>query len=280
MEEKRIFGCINYPAGGSGFFSNFFSVLSMIITCHYRNLIPHVNLKRTAFSEGYDLKTGALADAENPWNWWFEQTIPSENDNIIQIAFDTHSNFSHTERVWKRPDIPFSRIIADKYIKIKSNILNWVDEYNNIHFKNHVVLGVMARGSEMNTIHPQYGNQTINTWIESTKAILLEHPEIDKIFLVTENSDYVITYLDKFPDTLYLKDVYRINSENLASAIKSPTFYCVASLRKNHSRLLGEECLTQALLLSKCDYLLVKQCGTSSAAIFYSNDNLKNVYYV
>ena len=131
----------------------------------------------------------------------------------------------------------------------------------------------------MNTWHPEYGNQSIDTWISSTRFVLEKHPEISLIFLVTEDSNYIPIYLNEFPNTLYLKNVFRRTTESLEFMIRYPLWSCIVQPRENHCRILGEECLVQAQLLSKCDYLLVKQCGTSSAAILFAEENLKEVYY-
>ena len=273
------FGYISCPSAGGGFFSNYFSVLSTMITCHSLNLIPYVNLNKTAFATGFTQDKGAPENADNPWDWWFTQDTPTDDDHIVHVEYTPTINFSHGLKVWKRKDIPHARMVVDKYIHIKPHILMAVNDYYNKYLKDHIVLGVMARGSEMNPIHPQYGNQTIETWIKSTKKILKKHPEIDVIFLVTEDANYIPIFLKEFPDTLYLNDVFRRTTETIEEMVKFSLFYCTANVRPDHSRVLGEECLLQALLLSKCNYLLVKQCGTSSAAILYANDNLKNVIY-
>jgi hypothetical protein len=276
--NKKRFGYIDFPNIGGGFFANFFSAVSNIVTCHQHGLIPYVNSSKTAFAEGFTVTDGAPLNSDNPWDWWFDQETPTDNDIIVPINFDPTINFSHEHRVWQRPDIPYVKTIVDKYIHIKKEILEKVDEYKVKNFDNHVVLGIMARGAEMNAIHPQYGNQTIETWVQGTKDILNKHPEIDVIFMVTEDSNYIPIFLNEFPDTIYLKGVFRKTDETLEDMIRFSLFYCIANTRENHSKILGEECLTQALLLSKCDYLLVKQCGTSSAAIFYG-DKIKDVFY-
>lgn len=279
--KKQKFGYITLlesNKGGAGFFANYFFVLSSIMTSHRINLKPYVNLNNSAFVENYNPYTDSLPkNAENTWNWWFDQELPSEEDNLISVGA---SSFSQSEKFWKRNDIPYARSIADKYIHIKQHILKQIDVYYNEQLKNHIVLGVMARGCEMNRVHPEYGNQTIETWINSTKNILAKHSEIDLIFLVTEDSNYIITYLNEFPNAVYLKKVFRRTTETLDYINKFILWPCIANSRENHCRLLGEECLIQALLLSKCDYLLGKQCGTLSGAIFYANENLKDVFYV
>ena len=77
-----------------------------------------------------------------------------------------------------------------------------------------------------------------------------------------------------------MKDVYRRTDESIEDIVAFSLLYCLVTPRENHKRLLGEECLIQAKLLSKSDYLLVKQCGTASAAIFFAENNLKNVFYI
>jgi hypothetical protein len=275
---NKRFGYIDFPGTGGGFYSNFFSAVSNIITCHQQGLVPYVNSNKTAFVEGFTVDGGAPLNAENPWDWWFDQETPANDDVTIPIDFNPTINFSHEQRVWQRHDVPFVKEILNKYIHIKKDILEKVNDYKTKNFDGHVVLGVMARGSEMNDIHPQYGNQTIETWVEETKNILNKHPEIDVIFLVTEDSNYIPIFLNDFPGTLYLNDVFRKTNEKLEDMIRFSLFYCIANTRKDHSKILGEECLVQGLLLSKCDYLLIKQCGTSSAAIVYG-DNIKDVYY-
>lgn len=287
--NKKI-GYITTPNVGGGFFTNYFYMLGFIRDADEMNLKPYVNLNNTAFIEDFNPydKNGHLyseetyrnylpKDPPNTWEWWFEQEALKNDDIIINIP--NNYSFNQNTKLWKRPDIPYFRKIADKYIHIRQHILNQIDEYYDLFLKNHIILGVMARGCEMNLTHPEYGNQTIETYIQGTTNILKDHPEIDLIFLVTEDSNYIPIFLNKFPNTQYLKNVFRRTTETIEYMNQYKFWPNLNSSRKNHRRLLGEECLVQALLLSKCDYLLVKQCGTSSAAIFYSNENLKDVIY-
>jgi len=40
----------------------------------------------------------------------------------------------------------------------------------------------MARGTELNYIHPQYGNQNANTYMGGVKDTIKKHPDIDVVF--------------------------------------------------------------------------------------------------
>lgn len=267
---------------GSGFFGNFLTILSNIIGYEHTNEYPYVNINKSVWANGYDPRydSSPPENADNPWDWWFDQPIPGENDRIIEYPFVGNTYFQAGTRVWGRPDVPNARLVANKYIKIKQHILDRVEDFYNKNLKGEVVLGVMARGAEMGICHPEYGNQNIMDWISNTKNILSEHPEITKIFLVTEESSYVEEFLKEFDNVVYMDDVYRRTTESLEEIVNFSLLYCLVTPREDHKRLLGEECLIQAKLLSKSDYLLVKQCGTSSAAIFFADNNLKNVYYI
>jgi len=263
----------------SGFYSNYFFVLSMIIDSDFKNLTPYVNLNNTAFVENYNpYKEDLPKNTENTWDWWFDQEIPTNTDVVVNILHSTR-NFPQTKKIWGLKNLQKIKEINNKYIKIKQHILDEIDLYYKKNLKDKVVLGVMARGGEMNKIHPEYGDQTIETWIESTKKVLKEHPEINLIFLVTEDSNYIPIYINEFPNTKYLENVFRRTNEDINYMIEYPLWSCIAKPRENHCKRLGEECLIQAKLLSMCDYLLVKQCGTSSAAILFADDNLKDVIY-
>jgi len=279
MKDKQDIGRITLPTHGGGFFSNFFLVLDHMMTCYHTNLKPYVDLSNSAFLEGYNPYTDTLpANTDNVWDWWFEQEQPTDEDNVIDVQYSPR-NFGQDKVMWKRDNMPFARAVGDLNIHIRPHILKQAEEHYNNLLKDRVSLGVMARGCEFSTYHRPFGNQTIETWISYTENILKLHPEINTIFFVTEDSHYIPIYLQKFPDAIYLKDVFRRTTESLSYMVSCPLWPVLTQPRENHCRILGEECLVQALLLGRCDYLLCKQCGTSSGAIYYATDNLKDVYY-
>jgi len=271
---KKNFGLINIASGG--FFSNFFVSLSTAIEADKNNLIPYVELNNTVFSQF------SHEDNVNTWNWWFDQEEPSSEDSIINVSKNIESflNFPAPfgDITWNRKDICDSRLFFNNHFKIKEHILKMTHQYYDSFFKNKVILGVMARGTEFNNIHPQYGDQNVYTYVDEVKKVLLEHSEIDNIFLVTEDSDYIKVFDDIFDNLLYM-NVFRRTTQTLEYCKRNWLWPYENSSRENHTRILGDECLYQALLLGKCDYLVCKRNSMAGAAVFF-NDNLKNVYYV
>ena len=276
----KTFGHVKFLTQGGGFFSNFCSVMSMVIDCHNRGIQPYVDLRRTSFVEGYNPYFDEVpVNPDNPWDWWFDQEQPSSEDTLVEVEFAPTKNFAHDVHVWKREDIPFARMVFDKYLHIKPHIIDRANKYYNESLKGYVVLGVMARGGEFNTYHPEFGKHNINSWIDGISKMVKRYPDINKVFLVTEDNTYIQPICDAYPNTVYL-DVFRRTKESLSFMINTPLWPSMNSPRPDHCRLLGEECLIQALLLGMCDYMCVKQCGTANGAVFLANENLKDVYYL
>jgi len=269
---NRNFGLINISSGG--FFPNFFVSLSTAMDVEKNNLIPYIELNNTVFANYNDVKN------INTYNWWFEQQIPNDFDSKVNFNQNNDNFYKFPapfgNNKWNRKDIEESKNFFYKYFKIKEHILLQVNSYYDIYLKDKINVGVMARGTEFNTIHPQYGNHSVYTYIDSVKKILLEY-KIDNIFLVTEDGDFLTSFKNEFNNLLYM-DVFRRTTQSLQYC-KSNWKWCYENNRPNHTKILGDECMIQSLLLGKCDYLICKYNSFSAGAILF-NDNLKNVYYV
>jgi hypothetical protein len=275
--EKAL---IKLPNWGSGFFSNYFCVISMLYEVDELGYEPYIDLSNTAFVEGYNPYKDKCPpkNLKNPWEFWFHQNPIQNTTNLIKINY-SNNRFNVNRKIWGVDEIVHARHLKDKYIKIHNHILDSVQSYYKQNFENKVVLGVMARGTEMNKIHPEYGNQSIQDYINQTKKVLAKEKNIDVIFVVSEDLTYIKEFEKHFSNVFYVKNVFRRTNETLDYTVKYPLWPCLDESRENHCKLLGDEMLMQALLLGKCDYLIAKVCGTASAAIFFS-EKIKKVYYV
>ncbi len=272
-------GHVILPGYGYGFFSNYFRVLTYLVRAEQLGLNPWVDWRNTAFVEDYNpfkQKAPPLNDVPNPWDWWFDQEPLLAGDRLIEFECDC-GVLNHEIRFWKREGMESYKRAADKYAKIKGSLLKRVDDIYARDFSG-TVLGIMARGCELNAGHPERGNQTFETWVNKARQVLDKY-KIDKIFVVTEDGQYLPRFEKELPNVFYLPDVFRRTNETLEYMIKYNLWPCLDTKRPNQCRLLGEETIIQTLLLSKCDYLIVKQCGVSSGAIFWAKENLKNVFY-
>lgn len=266
---------IKFTDHGSGFFSNFFSVLGMMIRSEQLKLNPYVDLSNTAFVPGYNpysLNNG-LVNWCNPWDWWFVQDGLHESDHVQEIDYSCAKLVMQNTQFYWGPHAHSIYHVYDKFIRIQRSILDEVDDHYNHHFSGKRVLGVMARGAEMVAHHPEYGDHNLERWIREASSAF-KKGSFDCVFLVTEESSYVEEFFNFFGKDLITLDVFRRTSETDDYITQYPLWPCLSDVRENHERRLGEESLVQALLLSKCAALVGKQCGTVSAAMFFSRGKL------
>jgi hypothetical protein len=271
---------IKLPGHGSGFFSNYFSALSMVEEAHLRGLIPYVDFTNTAFVSGYNpyKESKPPDEVENPWEWWFIQAPLDKKNPSIKIEEKFSYNLDQTKNFFNYNKLKYYQEIASKYFYIRPNIIEESEAFYKKKINGHITLGVMARGSEMNKVHPLYGEHGVDRWINEVRKITNKHREIDQIFLVTEESEYVNQFKAEFKNLIFLDHVFRRTTEKLDYMVQHPLWPCLYTARERHTEKLGRESLVQAILLSKCDYLIGKQCGTTSAAIFFSK-GFKKFYF-
>ena len=279
---------------GSGFFSNYRIVLEKLINFHETNhegLIPYINWANTTFVDGFDpiIEYGNIVggdmkidDTNNPFDLWFEQNNPYKNGtdigNIIVSSIDRTMIIDHKKHYFDEPEVLKKQQTIDRlYIKPKQYILDKVDEIYEKEFKGHVVLGVMARGSEYNYWHGDiYGSFGVEPYIEHIKKILNENPEITKLFIASDETDYINAIHDSFPNSYFIPDVFRRTDETMEYINRVPCWMNVSKKRKNHCKLLGEETIIQTKLLSKCNYLTGRMSGIIAGAVLW-NENIKNI---
>lgn len=279
---------------GSGFFSNYRIVLEKLI--HYDNILngitPYVNWANTTFVEGFDptIVNGEIVggnmvidDTINPFNLWFDQENPYEIgipiENIIRTPSQRTGNWiSHEKHYFDEPEeLKKQQLIDRKYIKPKKFILDKINKIYKEEFEGHVVLGVMARGSEYNYWHGNiYGVFGIEDYIARIKIILEENPEITKLLIVSDETDYVNALHKAFPSSYFMPNIFRRTDETIEYMNRVPCWMNVSTKRENHCNLLGEETIIQTKLLAKCDYLFGRRCGILAGAVLW-NENIKQL---
>jgi hypothetical protein len=267
---------------GYGFFSNYRVCLEQLIDNHEKNTqyIPYVNWDKTTWIEGFNpFESTVFTSSYNPFDQWFDQQIPTNFDTIIQCNSPLRPDLiSHDKHYFDEPDQLQRQQTVDKlYIKPKQYILDKIDEIYQKEFEGHVVLGVMARGTEYNFHHPMYGIFGVQDYINQIKITLKETPDITKIFIVSEDSEYVNIIANEFPSNYFLPNVFRRTDETLEYINK---FHCWPNLSKkrpNHCKLLGEEVIIQTKLLGKCNFLIGRMSGVFAGAILW-NENIKKIY--
>jgi len=137
-------------------------------------------------------------------------------------------------------DIAESQILPSpemeaKLAKIQSHILS-----------GYKVLGVHIRGQEQKTM-PYHPLSPTLEQIYSAIEIALDNHHFNRIFVASEDLDYVEAVLNRFPDLAVTLPHFRTRSPINAYRINP---------RPQHKLRLGEEILIDAFILSQCDGLV------------------------
>jgi hypothetical protein len=267
---------------GSGFFSNYRMILEDLIYNHENgmNRTPYIDWGQTAWVEGYNPFEGQpITRKENPFDFWFEQTIPNSDDDVINyIPIVSQTIIKHTlDYFGDNEQLNRQRLVEEKYIKLKGEINEKIDMIYNQNFKNEVVLGVVARGCEFFHWHPQNNTPTIEDYIKDINKILQENPQITKIFLVSEDYNYINILNKEFTNSYYMRDVFRRTDESIEYMNRVYLWPNMSTKRREQNKLLGEEVIIQTKLLGKCDYLYGAHTGVFCGAVLWGQ-NIKKIF--
>ena len=251
MKKYYSISPIFNPNGiGSGFFSNYRIVLEKLMNFNSNSngMIPYVNWANTTFVDGFNpiIENGSVIsgdmvidDTINPFDLWFDQENPyslnTPLEDIIISPIERTMGIDHAKHYFNEPELLKQQEIDRLYIKPKQYILDKIDEIYEKEFKGHVVLGVIARGSEYNYWHGNiYGVFRVEDYVREIKKILEAKPEITKLLIVSDETDYVNALHEAFPDSYFMPDIFRRTDETIEYMNRVPCWMNVSTKRENH----------------------------------------------
>jgi len=269
---------------GYGFFSNYRICLEQLIDFHENQLVgvPYINWNGTTWVEGVNsFESTTVENQYNPFDLWFDQIIPTPEDTVIQCDKQPRPDLiHHGKHYFDEPDQLLRQQTIDKlYIKPKQYLLDKVNEIYDLEFKNEIVLGIMARGTEYNLHHPMYGVFNVFDYINEIKKILETNPQITKLFIVSEDMEYINELKAAFPSSYFMPNVFRRTDETMEYINRIHCWPNVSTKRENHCTMLGEEVIVQTKLLAKCDYLFGRLSGVFAGAVLW-NENIKQIFKI
>ncbi len=271
---------------GYGFFSNYRICLEEIISHHENNNsdIPYISWSNTTWVESINPFEGKTESSDiNPFDFWFDQpTITSEDTSTLNKYPSSKYGtlIDHAQHYFDNPtELKRQQYIDRLYINPKQYILDKIDKIYKDEFEGHTVLGLMARGTEYNLHHPMYGVFGVQDYINEVKKILEENKEITKIYIISEDMEYVDNISKSFPESYFMPDVFRRTDETMEYINRVHCWPNVSTKREEHCKLLGEEVIIQAKLMGKCDYLFGRLSGMLAGGVLWG-ENIKKVYQI
>lgn len=269
MKNKLTFVKIapDFEFAGVGFAGNIFITLNALAHLSNDNERLHVDMSTNdcACTE----KSG-----ENCWEYYFEQIDLNEDeecnkmDSLLsaKIHYENRDSFLHPDNfTWLK------KRFYDSF-KIKENITKDINEFYNKNIRNKITLGVQVRLTDMKHYH---NVSPVEGYIEKIKSILNEDPNIQQIFLATDDGKIINKLKDNLNvPVLYYKDMFRADEENF----HLHPYDRFKDNRDKHKYLLGVECLKEIITLSKCDYMLKADVSSVSIVASILSENIKKIY--
>ncbi len=243
---------------GSGFFSNFVQVLAHMKAAYDLGMTPVVDFKN--FKTLYNEKT-PVNGTENAWEYYFKQVSPYSLEEVYEskrVFFcngitptPEFFNGLSTEEILNKYRGETYKDFFEKHIHLQDDVKKELEKYS--HFFNQRVLGVHFRGKEMNIAQLHPFGPTVEQMFRYVDEIIIKY-EIEKIFMVTEEKDYLDLFIARYGDKVIYSDAFRVAKVNA---------YNLINPRPHHRYLLGMEVLIDSLLLAKCNGLLYSNSGPS-----------------
>tara|TARA_B100000989_G_scaffold209828_1_gene159139 strand:+ start:2079 stop:3089 length:1011 start_codon:yes stop_codon:yes gene_type:complete len=264
LNEDKIFYVIK-RSPGTGLFSNVTFVLNHLKICEMNNFIPVIDMDnfKTIYNERKKIK-----NTNNAWEYYFEKLNNFSLEEVYKSknVLITSDKFFHFFTYNIDLDDQMVKLLQ-KQIKINKILYKSYERISNI-FRGKKILGIHFRGTSYKRSPGHPFPATKKQMLEITEN-LLKNEKIDKIFLVTEEQNYLDFFEKKFPNRIiHIKCCYRSN--------KNDAFEIYP--RDRHRYKLGREALLETLLLSKCDYFIYLCSNISSAAISFNlNTNQKRI---
>ena len=260
LNQDKIFYLIK-RSPGTGMFSNVTFILNHLKICRKFDFVPIIDMEnfKTIYNEKVKIKNN-----NNAWNYYFENLNTFALNEVykskyVLVTSDKFFNF-FSYNIDKDKDLIQllnNNIKLNKYLKkMYKKILK--------KFNNKKILGIHFRGTSYKRSAGHPLPATKKQMNEIAKKILKDN-DIDMIFLVTEELDYLSFFKKNFKNKLfYLSSSYRSNRNDAFKIYP----------RNLHRYKLGREAVLESILLSHCDYFIYLCSNISSAAISFN----KNIY--
>ena len=258
LNPEKTFYVINRTSH-AGIFSYLSFLLNHLLVAKENNFIPIVDMEN--FTNPYN-EEGIINNTFNSWEYYFHQTSNHFLEEVYKsknvIFSKDHFSAEMKYRIHLEPKF---KNFFSKEIKLKKKYIDFVDEYYEKNKLNNLnILGIHFRGTSYKSSRGHIFPATTNQMKYYVDKLLSEN-KFDKIFLCTEEKNYLNFFKENYLNKLLYIDSHR-SDKNDAFKIYN---------RSNHRFLLGDESIKETLILSKCSSLLFVRSNIINAANFFSN---------
>jgi hypothetical protein len=250
---------VELHATGVGFFATLTQVLYLLVYCEKHNYIPHIRLTGLNYINpnmgpdwfDYYFENRALhsIDKKRQKPRW---TCYVRNLDELGIGYLLPTFIDLGTTLHQANDVFF------KYVQIKSDINQIVDNFCQNYFRDRCVLGVHYRGTDKTS---EASPVSWHSCLQTLSGYLVAHPEVSAIFVASDERGFVEQVRAAFSHLKVLAHDDEYRSDN-GEAVHSLSF-------KGDNYKKGIEAIVNSLLLSKCSALIRTTSALSAwASIF------------
>jgi len=239
-----------------GLFSCFFVVLNQLAQCEKNNNTPTVFWDQSCT---YYHPNG-FNDNHNVWEYYFEPVsdlVYESPENIDNSYIFNDFNFNATSDAIRQE----AHSLISKYIKIKPCIHQKIADFYDRYIAGKKTIAIHLRATD------RQKQQTITTPQQLVEQALQHADENTQFFIASDDQLLFDTMLELFQGfTVIYHNCYR-------SKDGKPLHYCAGNqpddLRPSFAQM-GEDVLIEAMLMSRCDFLVHNQSSVSTASLYFN----------
>ncbi len=210
------------------------------------------------------------AQGENWWEYYFEPIhLGSPTNSKIKIAREGkgYPRYARYRKNLRKE----TRKAVSKYVRVKPAILEEVNSFVSANYENAYMIGVHYRGTDKQKEASRVSyEQMIKEVQKKIDSLTFEQRDIYKIFLATDEKDFLDTMLSLFPDKIcYNSKVVRATDQD------SPLHF----KHMDSPYEIGKNAIVDCLLLSKTNFLIKTVSNLSDCALIFNGSLESLVVY-
>lgn len=271
----KIIYCIKEQGMGYGFFAEFRALLCNLMFADDMGMQPHVfwGEKHLYYEKDFNASS-------NVYEYFFEPISVEDIFKSKNVVISSALQNGYIEKVYGvtgyEATEEFENALVrttQKYIQIKTELVEEFEQQIEMLFQNRRVLGVHHRGTDYKKAFNGHPVQVESDQVIKQVLILKEKYNIDFIFLATDDWKLLTCYQKQFGENLiYFADVYR-GENDISIAFSNEE-------RKYHHYLLGKEVLRDVYALSKCTCLVAGKSQVSFFAQIFNKCQMNQYKHV
>ena len=241
---------------GGGIFSLFHQALETLLHHPRADMLTRFKIR---ISDRHFIRNKKMFDD-------FFEDNPETYDMVIE-QIDVHHRTTRYLKIHHHAEMQRIKRIC-RLNPICPSIVSEVDRYASLFGINENSLAVHVRMTDMNTIHANdFGIVTHETYSMMIDHMLQSHPNIDNIYITSDNTESIhmlqARYSDRYRIT-YVTDSYRREKEDSENC--NFQRYAINVLPEFHLRAF-----TELLIASRCSYFIYRISDYSNFCILYSD---------